>query len=183
MHDKIHNSAERMARYFSSRVRHADFDDCYQEAWLALLASLPNYDSTKGAWGPWAASVSARHLRSYLYALKSPVSGPRSRASSTLSPFTSVSLDVQPFREEGTSAHSALVLATAKRAVRNAVEDVLSSVEPSRRRASRAVLLDGLRPREAAQITGLDPKAVSWAVRRVRGAVKARHSAQLRHHL
>ncbi len=65
-------------------------------------------------------------------------------------------------------------------AVGEAVMDVTQNMNAARRRASRAVLLEGLKPREAAAEVGLDAKTVGWAVRRARREITRAHSARLR---
>ncbi len=182
--DQIHDTADRLARYFTARVFHADYDDLYNEAWLALLIAAPNYRPERGEWGPWAARVASRHLRAHLYASGAPVTGSRSRPA-TVSASRSVSADVlaEVLAFDSPTTDARLEAAQAARAVREAVTDATARMDAPRRRASRAVLLDGLRPREAAASEGLDPRVVSWAVRRARADVKARHAAALRAYL
>jgi RNA polymerase sigma factor (sigma-70 family) len=185
LHNRIHISADRMALYFSARVRHADYEDCYQEAWLALLGAVGSYDPAKGPWAPWAARVAGRHIRAHLYSQKAPVSGPRSRAAETVGTTTSVVVDtLAPVLASALpSAESALSERQASRAVTSAVNSVTSSMESKRCAASRAVLLRGLAPREAADEVGLPAEVVSWAVRRARSDIKRRHGDSLRVHL
>ncbi len=178
-------TAERIARHYASRVRHADYDDCYQEAWLAILISYPSYDRERGPFAPWAARVAARSVRAHLYAQRSPVSGPRSRTAEALAGISPVVLDTlaHALHDGSPSASEALAQARAAHAITSAVLAVTDGMDPLRRSASRAVLLDGLAPREAAAEVGLPADSVGWAVRRARGDVKARYGSALRPHL
>lgn len=68
----------------------------------------------------------------------------------------------------------------ASEAVLRAVTEVTQGMEPKRSKASRAVLLGGLKPREAAAEVGLPAEVVGWAVRRARSDLKRRHANALR---
>jgi len=181
----IHDTADRIARYYAARVSFATHDDCYQEAWMALLDAAPHYDPDRGPFAPWAAKVAARRVRAHLHTLRAPVSGPRSRAAETLGNATSVAAEVlaEVLVDDAPRPDDALAREAAAYAVRGAVAAATCAIGPKRRAASRAVLLQGLRPREAAWLHDLDPQTVSRAVRRARADVKHQHAAALRPHL
>ena len=180
----VNQVASRVATYFSRRVRHADYSDCYQEAAVALYDAAATYDADK-AWEPWAMRVASRQVRNYLYSIGSPVSASRSRASKHLLGHRSQTIETleNALSSSAPSAVDQLHRRRGEEAVRAAVAAVCATMRGRRRAATEAVLLRGLAPREAAIEEGLSPDVVSWAVRRARSALKEQYPDILRPYL
>lgn len=177
--------AERVARYYTSRVRHAEYDDCYQDALLALLLARRTFNEERGCWEPYAMRAATRQVRQGLYRSGSPVTGRAGHLQDNLAGHTKVELSVPLL--DALSASNALntpadeVLEQTQREVRvrDVLETVGSRMRPKSADAMQAVLLRGLTPSEAAVECGIDAETVSLAVRRVRGLLKDQYASYL----